>query len=541
MQHSQAVGKNVIETAALQTSLPELSNPGTTHWNLTTEELIDVAVNNGEGTLTSTGALACYTGQHTGRSPKDKFVVRDETTESNVDWGPVNQPMTTEHFNALYRDQIDHLAGKELFIGDSYVGAELARSVSVRTINETAWANLFARQLFRRYNDAAAVPAEPDFTIVHTPNFSANPEVHGTNSETFIVVNFSRGLVLIGGTKYAGEMKKSIFSILNYLYPLDGVMAMHCSANVGKENPDHAALFFGLSGTGKTTLSADSSRQLIGDDEHGWSDSGIFNFEGGCYAKCINLSEEKEPEIWNAIRRGAILENVTLNDDQSADYDDTRHTENTRAAYPVDFIEGHVPAGTGPHPQDIVFLTCDAFGVMPPISKLTTEQAMYHFLSGYTAKVAGTERGMGNSPEATFSTCFGSPFLPLKPTVYAELLGKKVNQHGSHCWLVNTGWIGGGVDTGNRIKLAYTRRMVEAALNRELDNATFESVAFFGLEVPTAIEGVPSEVLIPRNMWENADEYDRIANELAAKFVANFKQFESYAPELVTAGPKPVV
>jgi len=513
-----------------------IKNPKSVSWNLTVQQLIETAVKRGEGKLTSTGALACYTGKHTGRSPKDRFVVEDERTKNSVDWGNVNQPMTAEHFNRLLADQQKYLEGKDLFVLDAVAGAAKEFEISVRTINEEAWANLFCHQLFRRVNPQTA-SSTPDFTIIHTPHFSANPEYHGTRSETFIVVNFTRGLILIGGTRYAGEMKKSIFSVLNYLYPQQGVLPMHCSANISKSDATHTALFFGLSGTGKTTLSADPKRNLIGDDEHGWSDQGVFNFEGGCYAKCINLTKENEPEIWNAIREGAILENVILNDKGEPDFTDVTLTENTRAAYALDAIVGAIPEGTGPIPKDIVFLTCDAFGIMPPISKLTPQQAMYHFLSGYTAKVAGTEKGLSSEPTATFSACFGAPFLPLKPTTYADLLGKKMEQHQANCWLINTGWIGGGAGVGNRIKLAYTRRMIDAALNRELDNVEYTTDPIFGLATPKAIEGVPAEVLSQRTMWKDPLAYDKGAQDLAIRFVENFKKFEAHAPELRLVGP----
>ncbi len=515
-----------------------IKNPKSVSWNLSVSELISTALSRGEAKRATNGALLCYTGKHTGRSPKDRFIVEDETTRSTVDWGTVNQPMTPEHFERLRSDQLQYLEGKELFASDAYVGADRRHQVTVRAVNETAWANLFCRQLFRRYAATEAIPATAQFTIIHTPGFLAEPARHGTRTDTFIVVNFSQGLVLIGGTEYAGEQKKSIFSILNYLYPLQSIFPMHCSANISDTAPHTSSLFFGLSGTGKTTLSADPNRRLIGDDEHGWSDDGIFNFEGGCYAKCINLTKESEPQIWSALREGTVLENVAADANGNPDFADSSRTENTRAAYPLDFIEGAVPEGTGPHPKDIVFLTCDAFAVMPPIARLSSEQAMYHFLSGYTAKVAGTEKGLGSEPSATFSSCFGAPFLPLKPTTYATLLGKKIEQFKSNCWLINTGWSGGGVGVGSRMKLSYTRRMIDAALKGELNNVEYATDPVFGFKVPTKIEGVPAEVLNPRATWKNPVDYDAKASHLAKLFVDNFKKFEAHAPYLLAFGPK---
>ena len=519
-------------------SIQSIKETNNLKYNLSTEELIEESLKRSEAKLSSTGALCAETGAHTGRSPKDKFIVKDSNTENRVDWGNVNQPMSPEHFEKLKQDQAEYLKGKDLFVRDAFAGADKSYQISVRVINEEAWANLFCKQLFRRPNEEEINSINPDFTIVHTPFFDANPEVHGTNSKTFVVTNLSEGLILIGGTRYAGEMKKSIFGVLNYLYPLKGILPMHCSANISKEGSENGALFFGLSGTGKTTLSASSDRNLIGDDEHGWSDEGMFNFEGGCYAKCIDLSKEKEPQIWDAIRTGAILENVVLEGEEAvADYNNTSLTENTRAAYPLEHIEGAVESGCGEHPKNIIFLTCDAFGVMPPISKLTKDQAMYHFLSGYTAKVAGTEAGMGSTPQATFSACFGSPFLPLKPTEYAKLLGEKMDSHQVNCWLVNTGWIGGAYGEGERISLKYTRAMVDAALNGSLEKAEFESSAVFGVSIPKSVEGVPAEVLNPRESWSDKDAYDSSARKLASLFKENFEKFAQESPDLVAAGP----
>lgn len=512
-----------------------ISTSGKINWNLSTAELSTLALARKEGVVTKSQALSCRTGSHTGRSTKDKFIVQDNTTKNLVDWGNVNQPISSEHFAALRKDQLDYLKDKELFVRDAFGGKDPQYRIPVRVINESAWANLFCKHLLVRPTENELANHLPQFTIIHTPGFKATPEKHGTRSETFIITNFSEGLILIGGTEYAGEMKKSIFGILNFLYPLQGIMPMHCSANVSTDMKN-SALFFGLSGTGKTTLSADPHRLLIGDDEHGWTDEGIFNFEGGCYAKCIDLSQEKEPQIWDAIRDGAILENVVVDKDGIANYADVSLTENTRAAYPIEHIEAAVESGCAGHPQNIIFLTCDAFGVMPPVSKLTAEQAMYHFLNGYTAKVAGTEQGMGNTPQATFSSCFGAPFLPLPPTTYAELLGKKMRKHNAHCWLVNTGWIGGAYGTGNRIKLSYTRQIINEILAGNLENTTFVTDSAFGLMIPTAVNEVPSEILNPRTAWSDAAAYDKQAAVLVDLFTNNFKKFENSFNALIGAG-----
>lgn len=516
--------------------IPDVSN---VHWNLSTDQLIEAALERNEGILTATGALSCNTGEYTGRSPKDKFTVIDSITKNTVDWGNVNRSITPEQFARLRSDQLEYLKGKELFVRDAFAGADPEHKLAVRVINESAWHNLFAKHMFLRPKASELENHKPEFTVIQTPGFEANPDLHGTRSKTFIVANFTEGLVLIGGTSYAGEIKKSIFSVLNFLYPEQNIFPMHCSANVDRKDPGNVALFFGLSGTGKTTLSADKKRCLIGDDEHGWGKNGVFNFEGGCYAKCIDLSKEKEPEIWAAIRDGAILENVVVDPKTGKpDYSNTSLTENTRAAYPIDYIEGSVPEGSAGHPKNIVFLTCDAFGVMPPISKLSPEQAMYHFLSGYTAKVAGTEKGMGNTPQATFSTCFGSPFLPRKATEYAKMLGQKMNEHGVDCWLVNTGWTGGAYGVGERIKLSYTRRIVEAAVNGELKNSNFTTEETFGFQIPTEVKDVPAEILNPRNGWKDKGAYDKQIGELANLFATNFQRFVEDRPDLKNAGPK---
>jgi phosphoenolpyruvate carboxykinase (ATP) len=526
-----------MTTNMMTAELQEILNNTTVHRNLSVPALVETAVKYGEGMLTSTGALSVTTGKYTGRSPKDKFIVEDSLTKDKVHWGPVNQPFSQEKFDAIYAKVLNHLkTKKELFVFDGFAGADETYRLPIRVINEYAWQNLFVHQLFIRPTAEELEKHEPQFTVIAVPSFSADPAVDGTNSETFILVSFEKRVVLIGGTHYAGEMKKSIFSVMNFLLPQKGVMPMHCSANIGK-NGD-VALFFGLSGTGKTTLSADPNRSLIGDDEHGWSDDGVFNFEGGCYAKCIRLTEENEPEIWNAIKFGSVLENVVVDSESRIpDYDSDQLTENTRAAYPLHYIPGAVLPSVGGHPNVIVFLTADAFGVLPPIAKLTKEQAMYYFLSGYTSKLAGTERGV-TEPEATFSTCFGAPFLPLQPTVYAELLGEKISKHNAKVYLVNTGWTGGGYGTGSRMKLSYTRAMVTAAIEGRLDNAEFITDPIFGLAIPTQVEGVPSEVLNPRNTWADKAAYDAQAKDLAARFVKNFEKFANVSDEIKSAAPK---
>ncbi|WP_019121387.1 phosphoenolpyruvate carboxykinase (ATP) [Brevibacillus massiliensis] len=505
-------------------------------YNMPVAKLVETAIARGEGVLTDKGAFNALTGKFTGRSPKDKFIVDESSVRDKINWGPVNQPITSEKFERLHADVMDYLEQKELFVFDGYAGADEKYRLPIRVINEYAWHNLFARQLFIRPTEGELAGHQPEFTVVSAPGFKADPAVHGTNSETFIIISFERKMVLIGGTEYAGEMKKSIFSIMNYLLPEQNVLSMHCSANVGKDGD--VALFFGLSGTGKTTLSADPERFLIGDDEHGWSDRGVFNIEGGCYAKCIRLSEEGEPQIWKAIQFGAVLENVDVDPQtRRADYDSDRYTENTRAAYPLDAIPGAVIPSVGGHPETIIFLTADSFGVIPPISKLTRDQAMYHFLSGYTSKMAGTERGV-TTPQTEFSTCFGAPFLPLRPLVYAEMLGKKIDERGARVYLVNTGWTGGPVGVGKRMNLAYTRAMVTAALNGELEKAEFVTDPVFGVQVPTTCPGVPAEVLQPRDTWADKEAYDRQAKELVSRFAENFAKKFPDATDIVKAGPK---
>src|SRR4051794_16894524 len=506
------------------------------HANLTPPALIEHALQRSEGSLTDAGAFAAVTSPHTGRSPKDKFLIEEPGSADRI-WWEKNPRLDAAAFERLHEDVRAYLDARELFVQDLFGGADPAFRVPVRFITPNAWHALFVRNMFIR-----AVPAElahfrPGFTVLHAPDFQADPERHGTRTSTFVVVHFGKKLVLIGGTRYAGEMKKSIFTVLNYVLPAQGVMTMHCSANVGPDGD--TAVFFGLSGTGKTTLSADPERQLIGDDEHGWSDRGVFNFEGGCYAKVIRLRPDTEPEIYAASQTfGTVLENVVLDAaTRAVDFDSDKITENTRACYPIDYIPNFQPSGSGGHPKNIVFLTADAFGVMPPISRLTAEQAMYHFLSGYTAKVAGTERGV-TEPSATFSACFGAPFLPMHPGVYARMLGERIAKHGASVWLVNTGWTGGAYGTGSRMKLAYTRAMVRAALSGALDGARFTKDPIFGVEVPAVVPDVPSGVLVPRATWSDPAAYDAQARELVRMFRENFEQFRSHVSQAVAAaGP----
>ncbi|HBE00235.1 MAG TPA: phosphoenolpyruvate carboxykinase (ATP) [Gemmatimonadetes bacterium] len=508
------------------------------HRNLSPTRLYEESFARDDGRLIHMGALSTITAPHTGRSPNDRFVVRDELTESVVDWGAVNVPMTPEHFDSLRADIVEHLNDSDLFVHDARAGSDETHGLNIRVISESPWHALFAYNMFLRLSPEEQEGFEPQFTVLHAPHFHADPARHGSNSETAIVVNFAAREVLVAGSRYAGEIKKSIFSVLNHLLPGAGVLPMHCSANVGPAGD--VALFFGLSGTGKTTLSADASRGLIGDDEHGWSDDGVFNFEGGCYAKTIRLSQESEPEIYRATQMfGTILENVVLDEDtREINFDDGSITENTRASYPIHYIPNAVLPSRGGHPRNVVFLTADAFGVLPPISRLTPEQAMYHFLSGYTAKVAGTERGV-TEPQATFSACFGAPFLPRHPGVYADMLGEKLREHGAKVWLVNTGWSGGGHGVGSRMKLAHTRAMVNAALAGDLEGAEFASDPVFGVDVPVSVPGVPDEVLRPRDTWADGEAYAAAAAELAAMFKANFEKFADDAGEAVSAaGPR---
>lgn len=514
--------------------IEELINGADMLRNLTVPELVEEAIQNGEGVLTKDGALSVSTGAFTGRSPKDKFVVQDEVSNNLVDWGKVNQPIAEEKFSALLDKVLDHLEKKDkLYYLEASVGADEHYTLPVRAITEYAWHSLFAKQMFLRKWPTKG--AFDPFTVIYAPSYKADPVVDGTNSETFILVSFAKRTILIGGTEYGGEIKKSIFSVMNFLLPEQNVLSMHCSANVNDAN--ETALFFGLSGTGKTTLSADPERHLIGDDEHGWSKDGVFNIEGGCYAKTINLSRENEPQIYDAIRFGSLLENVVLNEDRTPDYKNISLTENTRAAYPIEYIDNAMIPSRAGHPNTIVFLTADAYGVLPPISKLTKEQAMYHFLSGYTSKLAGTERGV-TEPQATFSTCFGSPFLPLAPERYADMLGNLIEEHDVDVYLVNTGWTGGAYGEGSRMKLAYTRAMVNAAINGQLRDVDTKKHDIFNVEIPVAIEGVPSNVLNPRDTWSNPARYDVTAKALAMKFKENFARFTKASESVIAAGPR---
>lgn len=508
------------------------------HWNLTPAHLYEQALQRREGVLAEDGPLVVRTGQFTGRSPKDKYIVRQDETESTVQWGPVNQPLSARRFDGLYNRMLAFWQGKEVFVQDCFAGADPQYSLPIRVVTQRAWHSLFARQLFIRPAARALQDHVPEFTIFFVPEFLADPATDGTRSQTSVAIDFKRKVVLIAGTEYAGEMKKSVFTVLNYLLPFRDVLPMHCSANTGADG--RTALFFGLSGTGKTTLSADPHRRLIGDDEHGWSAGGIFNFEGGCYAKCIRLSHQNEPQIWNAIRFGTVLENVVVDPESRAlDFDSDSITENTRAAYPVTFIENAVIPGAGGHPKYVVFLTADAFGVLPPISRLTPEQAMYHFLSGYTAKVAGTERGLGKEPSATFSACFGEPFLPREPQTYAKMLGEKLRRHDVTCYLLNTGWVGGPYGVGERMHLPYTRAMVDAIVDGSLDHVSMQPHPVFQVLVPAQVPGVPAELLDARRQWSSGPEYDAAAGQLAIRFRKNFERFGTVEREILNAAPLP--
>jgi phosphoenolpyruvate carboxykinase (ATP) len=515
-----------------------LTPRGEVHWNLGPEALYEAAVRRGEGVVARGGAFIAVTTPHTGRSPNDKFVVREPSTEQEIWWGKVNQPLDPAHFEVLRKDLLEYLGAQdEVFVRDLFAGADPKHRVPVRFVTTNAWQALFVHNMFLRPGAEELAAFVPGFTVLHAPEFQSDAARHGTRSGTFIVLNFRDRIALIGGTRYAGEMKKSMFTVLNYLYPQRGVLPMHCSANVGPRGD--VAVFFGLSGTGKTTLSADPARGLIGDDEHGWGDDGVFNFEGGCYAKVIRLSREGEPEIHATTSMfGTILENVVVDPGTRViDLDDATLTENTRASYPIHFIPNHVPSGRAGHPRNILFLTADAFGVLPPVARLTADQAMYHFLSGYTAKVAGTERGV-TEPQATFSACFGAPFLPLPPGRYAAMLGERIARHNVRCWLINTGWTGGPYGEGHRMKLPLTRAMIRAVLDGTLDGVPTRPDPVFGLAVPTAVPGVPAAVLDPRGTWADGSRYDAQAGRLAAMFRENFARFTDQVTEAVRkAGP----
>jgi phosphoenolpyruvate carboxykinase (ATP) len=514
-----------------------LSPSGTVHYNLVAPELFDAAARRQEGEFADMGPFVAVTAPHTGRSPNDKFLVKQSATEHDIDWGKVNRPMDEAHFDALLADVQAYLDRQpELFVEDLYCGADPDYRLSVRYVSPNAWQMAFVRNMFIRPDRQELTGFVPNFTVLHAPEMQADPAKHGTRTGTFIVLNLARRMILIGGTRYAGELKKSMFTVMNYMLPKQGVLSMHCSANIGPAGD--TALFFGLSGTGKTTLSADPERSLIGDDEHGWSKSGVFNFEGGCYAKAINLSPEGEPDIYRTTQMfGTILENVVLDQDRKVKFEDASITENTRASYPLNYIPNYVPSGRGGHPKNVVFLTADAFGVLPPIAKLSPEQAMYYFLSGYTAKLAGTERGV-TEPQATFSAAFGAVFLVWPATKYARMLGDLLQQHGSNVWLLNTGWSGGPYGVGKRMKLDYTRAMVRAMLAGQLDGVATKTDPVFGLHVPTAVPGVPAEVLDPRNTWPDKAEYDAQAQKLAGMFRKNFEQFGHESDEIKAAGPK---
>ena len=512
-----------------------LHNLAAQHWNLSVPLLYEHAVRRREGLIGAGGAFVARTGPFTGRTPKDKYIVEEASSKADIWWGDINKPVSEERFESMYRRLCAYYQGREVFVQDMFGGADPDYRLKVRVVSDSAWHSLFARNMFIRPKSEALHAFEPDFTILHAPRFFAMHELDGTNSDTFIFVNFARRLVLIGGTEYAGEIKKSVFGYLNFLLPERDVLPMHCSANVGPKGD--SAIFFGLSGTGKTTLSADGSRTLIGDDEHGWSHNGLFNFEGGCYAKVINLSAEAEPEIYATVHRfGTVLENVILDPaTRVPDLSDGSLTENTRACYPLDFIPNVSATGQAPHPDNVIMLTADAFGVLPPIARLTPEQAMYHFLSGYTARVAGTEKGLGNAPQATFSTCFGAPFMPRHPSVYAKMLGERITEHKAQCWLVNTGWSGGAYGVGQRMKIQHTRALVRAALAGTLRDVPARKEGYFGLFVPERCGEVPAEVLNARSTWSDKEAYDETARELTKRFEANFKKFESYVGNDVKA------
>ncbi|MEA2706096.1 MAG: phosphoenolpyruvate carboxykinase [Gemmatimonadaceae bacterium] len=529
---------SVARESSIGLSRQGLAPRGEVHWNLIAPELFKHAARRDEGEFADMGPFVAITAPHTGRSPDDKFVVKEPSSDKDVNWGKINQPISPEKYQLLLGDVRNHLNdSSELFVEDLYCGADPAYRLSVRYVSPNAWHMAFARNMFIRPERSDLPTFDPNFTVLHAPEFRADPARHGTRTATFIVLNLAERTILIGGTRYAGELKKAMFTVMNYLLPKQEVLSMHCSANVGKGGD--TALFFGLSGTGKTTLSADPDRALIGDDEHGWSKEGIFNFEGGCYAKVINLSPETEPDIYETTQMfGTVLENVVLDPaTKKVKFADQSITENTRASYPLHYIRNYVEGGRGGHPRNVVFLTADAFGVLPPIARLSPEQAMYYFLSGYTAKVAGTERGV-KEPQPTFSACFGAAFLVWHPTKYAKMLGRLLNEHAAHVWLINTGWSGGAYGIGKRIKLSYTRAIARAALAGELDNVKTETDAVFGLAVPTEIKGVPNKVLSPRATWPDPAAYDAQARKLAAMFRENFETFGSVEPAIKNAGPK---
>ena len=526
------------QSRAVDLSQHGLEPSGNVHWNMGPEELHQMAIELNEAKLTSDSVLIAVTGERTGRSPNDRFIVDEAGMAEEVWWGEVNRPTAPAVFDRLLVKVQEHLNSVEnVFVKDAFCGADKDYRMPVRLVTEKAWHAAFMHNMFVRATEEEIASHIPEFTILHVPEMKSSMS-DGVNSDVFVIIALDRGMVIIGGTHYAGEIKKAIFTIMNHILPSKGLLPMHCSANTDGEN---AALFFGLSGTGKTTLSADSNRALVGDDEHGWSDNGVFNFEGGCYAKLIRLSEEDEPAIYATTKMpGSILENVVLNADGSPDFDNGSLTQNTRGSYPIEFIENRTPDSMAGNPNNVVFLTCDAFGVLPPLSRLTPEQAAYHFMSGYTAKVAGTEMGV-TEPQATFSTCFGAPFMPRHPSIYADLLSKKIRDNDAKCWLINTGWIAGGADASSRIKISWTRNLLNAAINGNLDNVVFVKDERFGFEIPTTCEGVPDHILQPRETWDDGTRYDNVANLLAQMFIENFQQYaDGCSEEVIAAGPKPV-
>lgn len=511
-------------------------NFGKIERNLPIATLIEIAIQRNEGLLSNSGALSVKTGKFTGRSPDDKFIVDDEITHDIVDWGKVNHPIASEKFDNIFERMKQHVSGKDFFIFDGFVGADPESRLPIRVFTDNAWYNIFASQIFIRPKPEELDNHKPEFTLFFVNDFASLPEIDGTKSGTFIIINFSKKMVLIGYTSYAGEIKKAMFSVMNFLLPRRGIFPMHCSANMGKNG--ETALFFGLSGTGKTTLSADPERYLIGDDEHGWSDRGIFNFEGGCYAKCINLKKEHEPQIWNAVKFGSVMENVTIDElTREPNFEDSYLTENTRVVYPLDFIPGAVIPSVATHPKVVIFLTADAFGVMPPVARLTKEGAMYHFISGYTSKLAGTERGI-TEPKETFSQCFGAPFMPLPPVEYAKMLASKISEHNTSVYLINTGWTGGPYGIGRRMDLKYTRAMVSASLNGDLDKVQYKHDSIFNLDIPLSCPQVPSKILDPSFSWSNNEQYVVAAKRLAHLFIENFKRFGEETKNLAKFGPQ---
>jgi len=524
---------DVVGVHAKSLSVHGLDALGTVHWNLPVESLVELAVARGEGVYSAHKALVTETGERTGRSPNDKYIVEEETTSNDINWGDVNVSTDLETFQKMRAKVVNYLSQQDdLFVQDLYCGADFSEALPIRVINQNAWHNAFARNMFIRPDAEQMKQHSPDFTVFHAPHFEADAASDGLNSQCFVMVNYQAKEVIIGGTRYAGEIKKSIFSVMNLILPKKGILPMHCSANT---TGDNTAIFFGLSGTGKTTLSADPKRFLIGDDEHGWGSNGVFNFEGGCYAKLIDLSEEDEPEIFATTRKfGSILENIVMDESGVPDFHDTSKTQNTRGSYPIEFIENRTADSKGGHPQNVIFLTCDAFGVLPPISRLTPDQAAYHFISGYTAKVAGTEIGV-KEPQATFSACFGEPFMPMHPGVYADLLSKKMEEHNATAWLINTGWSGGPYGVGNRMKIKYTRAMLNAAMDGELDNVEYAIDDRFGFSIPKTCPNVPSEVLQPIQTWDKPEDYNQTADNLAKMFNENFKRYENGVSDAVNA------